>query len=743
MGNIFVYTSTEFSQDLPMNEKRTSNFIRAAAVLLILLLLLPTAAFTAHAATDYSGDCGDDAVWVYDPDTATLTISGTGPMWDLHYGTCKYPPWRQFRSKIKKVVIDYGITATGRYAFCCLDVMEELEFVTKNGLTSVETIGGHGFCWSNALQTLVLPEGVRYIGGRAFSRVESLKTVYLPSTLEAVDMYAFESLDSKITISTVYYNGTKEAWDSNVYVSTQGDNAQQLLPDADTQWFYLQEPEVFEDLPADSKLYYTAAAYYLKGRDMLPDVSTFDAMEKATAQWVAQILYFHAGASGAYTGPMDWAVTQNILNRNTAPNTTLRLLDLAEILYRMTCYNGIAVDLDEKTALDWCRSAEYIPSQLSLLPASATLSRGQAAVILATYLQSRNGTAKRYDDMCRQIKTAYEAGGDGKMYILALHHSGTGKIGDCTLILMPGGELMLIDTFRDDGWKDTLKSTLDAVGAKHLDYLVLSHGHSDHAGSVSNVIKYIYNKGYTIGNYWSAGATTSLKEQAAIAQLTLKGDTNIISDLRRGKRLTIGTGSNTVKVDILWPSKKGYTGDSNNGSMAMKLTYGQSSYLTGGDLYMDAEEQILEFYQDTPEKLQADVIKANHHGGYSSNSSQWIDTVDPRIIIANSDDNGDSTLCYRYCLDGRAWFSSGRDGGVLVVMDDQENISVITGYDSDLRQELVSCGATGHDFTEQSWIYGGNKRWKQCRNYWLCGVIGQIEERGTNFTESTEAISNG
>ena len=57
-------------------------------------------------------------------------------------------------------------------------------------------------------------------------------------------------------------------------------------------------------------------------------------------------------------------------------------------------------------------------------------------------------------------------------------------------------------------------------------------------------------------------------------------------------------------------------------------------------------------------------------------------------MITHSDDTGDSAQCYEYSQDGRAWFSSGRDGGILVVMDREENITVTTGYDTNLRQYL-------------------------------------------------------
>ena len=126
------------------------------------------------------------------------------------------------------------------------------------------------------------------------------------------------------------------------------------------------------------------------------------------------------------------------------------------------------------------------------------------------------------------------------------------------------------------------------------------------------MINYIYDNGYTIGNYWSAGDTTSSREKAAIELLEAKGDVNIQQKLRSGTQLTIGSGSNTVTVDILWPMEegKGYTsGEGNDGSLTMKLTYGNSSYLTGGDLFLDGEFAILDLYKNNLGALKADIMK--------------------------------------------------------------------------------------------------------------------------------------
>ena len=671
----------------------------------------------------YSGKCGDNARWEYDQEAKTLTISGEGPMWDWNQRTYQNTPWSKFKDEIETIKIGYGITNTGRYAFCYLTALKNLEFETnEDGFTTVETIGGYCFCWYNQLSTLTLPEGVRFISGRAFSRCESIATVYFPSTLESIDMYAFKSEDAAVTINKVYYNGTKEDWERKVFVSAQGDNLDQLF-DKDTEWVYQKEYAYYTDVADDA--WYKDAVLYLKDQGMAPENGAFGVDDAATMQWVLDALYIRAGSSGAYTDGLDWAKIKNIAPADTTASTGVSLNALADILYRTTLYNGHLADLGDGTALNWCQT--YIPEELAGQSADAELTRAQVASVLAAYLQSTNGSANRYDEMRDEMKEAYEtSGGDGKMHILALHHAGKGKVGDSTLILLPGGETMLIDTFRNDGWQNYLKATLDSLNIKTLDYLVLSHGHEDHDANLTDVINYIYGNGYTIGNYWSAGSTTSDRETAAINLLEEKGGVNIQRRLRAGQRLTIGSGDTLVTVDILWPMESGigHNGiDTNDGSLTMKLTYGDSSYLCGGDLFLTAEEDILELYKDNPDILKADVLKTNHHGSYSSNGSAWVGAIDPKALITHSDDTGDSAQCYEYSRDGKAWFTAGRDGGVLVTMDGKKNITVTTGYDTNLRQNVYACGEKGHIYEGQAWEFDENGHWRRCEGFWLCGAM--------------------
>ena len=85
-----------------------------------------------------------------------------------------------------------------------------------------------------------------------------------------------------------------------------------------------------------------------------------------------------------------------------------------------------------------------------------------------------------------------------------------------------------------------------------------------------------------------------------------------------------------LQVEILHPEGYPGTGEINNSSIVIHLTYEDVSFLFTGDLETDdGETEILSNY--TADQLQADVLKVGHHGSFTSTSSAWLDAVDPSI----------------------------------------------------------------------------------------------------------------
>ena len=68
---------------------------KIVSVLLCVLLLASLLPVSAFADTTASGKCGDNLTWTLDGD-GTLTISGTGKMWDSDYYNDYDVPWADF-----------------------------------------------------------------------------------------------------------------------------------------------------------------------------------------------------------------------------------------------------------------------------------------------------------------------------------------------------------------------------------------------------------------------------------------------------------------------------------------------------------------------------------------------------------------------------------------------------------------------------------------------------------------------
>ena len=133
-----------------------------------------------------SGQCGDELSWSFDESTGTLTITGSGDMWDWSYPA--YAPWYSLRASILSVELPRGLTSIGNCAF-----------YNCNGLTGVTipagvtSIGSVAFSDCSGLTKVDIPEGVTSIGGSAFNSCSGLTSVTIPSTVRLIGERAFEN----------------------------------------------------------------------------------------------------------------------------------------------------------------------------------------------------------------------------------------------------------------------------------------------------------------------------------------------------------------------------------------------------------------------------------------------------------------------------------------------------------------------------------------------------------------------
>ncbi len=159
--------------------------------LCMVLTLLPFGALAEDAVP--SGKCGEHAFW--DFKDGVLTITGNGEMsWE---GT--KPPWAQYRSSMKSVVIEQNVTNVGLAAFDpgTYDVNDPLVSVTLP--PTLKTIGPGAFNCCTNLKTIDLPEGLETIGSQAFWLCSKLNTT-IPDSVTSIGSEAF--CHTKITAVT-------------------------------------------------------------------------------------------------------------------------------------------------------------------------------------------------------------------------------------------------------------------------------------------------------------------------------------------------------------------------------------------------------------------------------------------------------------------------------------------------------------------------------------------------------------
>lgn len=161
-----------------------------------------------------SGDCGENLSWLYDNDTNTLFINGSGEM-ESNASFDDYG-WYSFKDKIELVVIADGAVSVGANAFAgCTKLIE----VCLGG--DIKTIGENAFADCTGL-TVVTFLSDRFTADNAFSNNSPVLTVFAEKTNTAAADFAGAQNAKLVTVEyseredgnvlsfggeTVIYNG--------------------------------------------------------------------------------------------------------------------------------------------------------------------------------------------------------------------------------------------------------------------------------------------------------------------------------------------------------------------------------------------------------------------------------------------------------------------------------------------------------------------------------------------------------
>ena len=196
---------------------------------------------------------------------------------------------------------------------------------------------------------------------------------------------------------------------------------------------------------------------------------------------------------------------------------------------------------------------------------------------------------------------------------LEIHFIDVGQ-GDATLILGPEFTI-LVDAGRHD--RNDVVPYLRSVGVQKIDLLVGTHPHSDHIGQFPQVLA-----AFPVVDVWLSGDvhTSRIFERTLDAILASEAGYH---EPRAGEVYTLGQ----LRIEVIHPQQ--VTGDFNNGSIVLRLVYGDVKVLLTGDAEAPAEHEMIARGHD----LSADILHVGHHGSSTSTSPEFLAAVNPKVAI--------------------------------------------------------------------------------------------------------------
>jgi competence protein ComEC len=200
---------------------------------------------------------------------------------------------------------------------------------------------------------------------------------------------------------------------------------------------------------------------------------------------------------------------------------------------------------------------------------------------------------------------------------LTVHYVDVGQA-DCTLIQLPDGKTMLIDAGNNDD-ADLIVAYLKRQGIQKLDYVIGTHPHEDHIGSLDAVIDT-----FDIVDIYMPKASANTKTYRDVLTSIQKKGLSIHT--AKGGMTVFDTGD--TKAELLAPNSDTYK-SLNNYSVVLKLSYQDTSFLFCGDAEKESEKEILQ----SGSPLSSNVLKVGHHGSASSTTDAFLSAVNPDIAV--------------------------------------------------------------------------------------------------------------
>ena len=181
------------------------------------------------------------------------------------------------------------------------------------------------------------------------------------------------------------------------------------------------------------------------------------------------------------------------------------------------------------------------------------------------------------------------------------------KIFDCgqgdSSLIRTSNYTVLIDCYNDT-YKYLIKE-----GINHIDYLIITHGHDDHASDLMDIYYSTITVDHLVVSYY---------DKTELTQNALKYYKNVIY-LKGGDEINL----KKLNIKCLAPNKD--SSNVNNISLVLKIYVLKKTFLFMGDF--EDEESLVNM------DIKCDVLKVGHHGASNAFTKAFIDKCNPSIAV--------------------------------------------------------------------------------------------------------------
>lgn len=267
---------------------------------------------------------------------------------------------------------------------------------------------------------------------------------------------------------------------------------------------------------------------------------------------------------------------------------------------------------------------------------------------------------------------------------------------DCAFIQLPSGETALIDTgdvtTRDDLIKFLNEQNLRKKnGKKFIDYIIVTHAHSDHIGGLEAVLdnfevgKIYMPKNAVMENWYSGLKVSDTVTQADIDML--KYDYQVYKDAAKAVKSnglkfinpTPGQYIDSENILQFVQSGKDFGGIGsqkhleeywgiNENSAIVYLNYGDFQCLFTADMEWNSEKDF--WVNDLLNGREVDLLKVPHHGHNTSSTGDFLSYVNAPVgIISRAADSIEHNTAYNNLLNSGVMLyetSQSKNGGIAV-----------------------------------------------------------------------------